>query len=158
MGWTPFEASWHSTIDGYGAAEPLPLSFRTPADAWGYGAVSDVFEMTAAGALALDVEAQAGRIGFFLTDADCGQALSLKVAIHGERHWVPLRVKTAGAYRVAICNFDDEGRTGAGIVHAAKWAQGAAYGRDETRWIDEQQLRLLDPSSLDARWRAIGHG
>ncbi len=153
-GWSSLQVAWHNVIGGYGPALGTPQTLPGTEKAWEYSALSDLFSLDAAGVVCVDIEAHVGRIGLFLTDADCGASLSRNIAVMDQRAWVPLKAP-AGDYRIVVCNFDDDGTPAKFTVHGAEMATGQDYGPSQAATYTERCFRLLDPANAAVRWRAM---
>jgi hypothetical protein len=123
--WRPLDLKWWRD-DGSGVDEavPFPANFKTPSEAWHYGAVSETLPLTEAATLRITAELVEGAVGFCLLSEDASGVLSEQRALSegAGKETLFLTFKADQPAKLCIRNYDGDGLAGETKVHGVDYA------------------------------------
>lgn len=126
--WQTLAAKWwaHQTPESSEHDVRLPARFRTPPEAWHYGAVSEILPLKQPTTLRIVAELNAGAVGFCLLDQQASAVISEQRSLSQGAGRETLFLTFSGGQPARLCllNFDGSGHRGEATVYKVDYVVG----------------------------------
>lgn len=120
VGWSRIEPLLYGQMGTRPHFSEYPATLTTPSDEWGYGAISDLVEVSEPTVFRVRARAIDGKIGFCLINADyslASEQFFITPDSGDATVMIPFTPEGKSAVRLVVRNYGDPGRTGKVVIN-----------------------------------------